>query len=449
MSSRDRVAIVGGGILGMTLAHRLATARADVTLIEAGPSLGGLAGAWQLDGLTWDRFYHVILQSDVALRSLLAELGLERDLRWVRTKTGFYTDGHLHSMSNVIEFARFAPLGAWDKLRLAATILRTAHLRDWRRLEDVTVADWLVRLSGERTFAKIWRPLLRAKLGELYRDTSAAFIWAVIARMYAARRSGLKTEMFGYVPGGYARILGRFEEHLREQGVHIVCGCPVASVGRGAQRRIRITWQDGRADEFDRTVVTAPAAVAAAMCTDLEEPERACLRNVTYLGVICASVVLDRPLAGYYITNITDDGLPFTAVIEMTALVNRAEFGGRTLVYLPKYLPADDPAFALPDEQIETAFMAGLERMYPAFSRRSVRCLRIARARYVLPLPRLGYSRRMPPRVTSQPGLYLVNAAQIVNGTLNVNQTVELADAAAAALAAQAGADQFLGAPVA
>ena len=35
----------------------------------------------------------------------------------------------------------------------------------------------------------------------------AAFIWATIARMYAARRSGLKEERFGYVPGGYARVL--------------------------------------------------------------------------------------------------------------------------------------------------------------------------------------------------------------------------------------------------
>ena len=61
---------------------------------------------------------------------------------------------------------------------------------------------------------KIWLPLLRAKLGENYRETSAAFIWATIARMYAARRTGMKRELFGYVPGGYARIIERFAKAL-------------------------------------------------------------------------------------------------------------------------------------------------------------------------------------------------------------------------------------------
>jgi hypothetical protein len=44
---------------------------------------------------------------------------------------------------------------------------------------------------------RIWLPLLKSKLGDNYRITSASFIWATIARMYAARRSGLKREMFG------------------------------------------------------------------------------------------------------------------------------------------------------------------------------------------------------------------------------------------------------------
>ena len=40
----------------------------------------------------------------------------------------------------------------------------------------------------------------------------------------------------------------------------------------------------------------------------------------------------------------------------------------------------------------------------------------------------------MPPVRTSMPGLYLVNSSQIVNGTLNVNETVQLANQAVASL---------------
>jgi protoporphyrinogen oxidase len=94
-------------------------------------------------------------------------------------------------------------------------------VKNWKKLEKVLVADWLRRWSGRRTFEKIWLPLLRAKLGDNYKRTSAAFIWATIARMYAARRTGLKKEMFGYVPGGYARILEQFGKALSAEGVKI------------------------------------------------------------------------------------------------------------------------------------------------------------------------------------------------------------------------------------
>ena len=77
-SKGERWGIVGGGILGMTLALRLAQQGKQVTLFESSDRLGGLADAWELGDITWDRHYHVILLSDTHLRSLLRELGLER-----------------------------------------------------------------------------------------------------------------------------------------------------------------------------------------------------------------------------------------------------------------------------------------------------------------------------------------------------------------------------------
>src|SRR5207244_1562381 len=146
----QRWGIVGGGFLGMTLAHRLAQHGQDVTLFEAADALGGLASAWSLGDVVWDRHYHVTLLSDTHLRALLGELGLEADMKWVETKTGFYSGGRLYSMSNTLEFLRFPPLGLFDKLRLGATIFYASRVTNWRRLEAVGVADWLLRLSGRR-----------------------------------------------------------------------------------------------------------------------------------------------------------------------------------------------------------------------------------------------------------------------------------------------------------
>jgi protoporphyrinogen oxidase len=433
-SQSERWAIVGAGVLGMTLAHRLAQEGRDVTLFEASDHLGGLASAWNLGDVIWDRHYHVTLKSDTHWRSLLAELGLEREMEWVETKTGFYTDGHLYSMSNTLEFLRFPPLGLWGKLRLGMTIFYASRLKDWKKLERVLATDWLRRWSGSQTLNKIWLPLLRAKLGENYQQASAAFIWAIIARMYAARRTGLKKEMFGYVPGGYARILQRFAEVLAEEKVSIRLCHAAKRAEPVSSGEVCLEFTNGRRERFDRVVLTTAAPIAARICQGLVEEEVSKLKRIQYQGIICASLLLKQPLANFYVTNITEPWVPFTAVIEMSALVDRRYFGGYSLVYLPKYVIPDDPAFSWSDQELEEKFVAALGRMYPHFHASDLLCFRISREKYVLAIPTLDYSEQLPPMESSIPGVYLVNSAHIVNGTLNVNETIQLAEKAAVRL---------------
>jgi protoporphyrinogen oxidase len=432
--------IVGGGFLGMTIALRLAEDGHEVTLYEAAAELGGLASAWQLDDITWDRHYHVTLLSDSQTRGILRELGLDDEMQWVQTRTGCYADGTLYSVSNSIEFLQFPPLRMLDKIRLGWTVFFASRVSNWSKLEAQTVESWLVKHSGRRTFDTFWLPLLRSKLGDNYRHASAAFIWAVIQRLYAARRSGLKQELFGYLPGGYARTIARFAEVLEDKGVHIHLGTRVDSVAGTDDGRavIRI---GGREDRVDHAVVTAAAPIAARLIQGLTEKERSRLESIRYQGIVCASLLLDRDLSPYYVTNITDGGFPFTGVIEMTALVDKAEFGGRSLVYLPSYLPSEDPYLEADTEAIRASFVAGLQRMHPDLTGADIQAFELSRVRYVLPISTLGYSHGVPPLRTSIPSVHLATAAQIVNGTLNVNETVGLANRAAAELRSLARAE--------
>lgn len=433
-----RWAVVGGGLLGLTLAHRLSQAGHSVTLYEAAPTLGGLAAPWSLDGVIWDRHYHVILRSDANTRGLLAELGLEGELRWVSTRTGFYGDGQWAPLGNAIDYLKLPVLSLVDKARLAATILVVGRIRDWRRLERTPLEDWLVRMSGRRAFERLWRPLLRAKLGESWRESSAAFLWATIRRLHGARGSGVGREQLGWVPGGYARILAKFEQTLRDAGVTLRVGVPVQAVER-APGGVTVRLAEGD-ETFDRAVLTLTPSRAAGLCTSLSDDARERMRAVRYQGIVCASLLLERPLAGYYLTYLTD-ALPFTSVIEMSALVDPAHFGGRTLVYLPRYEAADGPFFDLSDDDVEKVFLDGLERILPDFRRDDVACFRVSRVREVFPVPTLRYSETVPPRTTSVPGLHIVSSAHIVNGTLNVNETVQLAERSAEALLRSDGLD--------
>ena len=442
-----RIAVIGGGFLGMRLAEGLAERGFEVTILEAASRLGGMADSWKLEveagarpgsreQIEWDRHYHVLLESDQCTMALLRRLGLERSIRWGTTKSGFYSDRRHISMSNSLDFLRFPPLNLVDKARLAATILYCSRIENGQRFESTRVVDFLERWSGKRTTHRVWRPLLRSKLGDDLDQVSAAFIWSTIRRLYAARRSGLKTERFGYVTGGYQTINRAYQALLEDRGVEIRTLQPVQAIrrhGRGdslAAHSLCIELLEGPTLEVDSAILTQAPALAARLCPELSVPERQSLEQITYRGVLCASLLLKRPLRGFYVTNITDEDCPFTGVIETTALVPPEEVGGYNLVYLPKYLAPDDPDFARPDSEILERFIRALLEMYPELDRCDIVASRLSRVRRVTAVPTLHYSRSVPPIRTSVEQLFLVNSAQISNGTLNVNETLLLAETA-------------------
>ena len=473
---KQSIAIVGSGFLGLTLAKRLADAGNKVTLFESAPEIGGLASVWEINDIIWDRHYHVVLASDRFTRNIIEEIGLGDDFKWVETKTGFYTDGELLSMSDTKEFLTFPPLDMISKLRLGATIFFASRIKDWKKLEKITVEKWLTKMSGKKTFEKMWKPLLKAKLGEAYKETAASFIWATIQRMYSARRSGMKREMFGYVKGGYGRVLGRFSEKLLKAGVEIRLNAKVDSIERLETGKIRVTTAAARrhkdtkpkiqktkyaafeaaatvapgfsgaflsepqmpssvvefpnapaANFFDKVIVTAPSNVAEKMLPQLADSERDKLKSIKYQGIVCASLMMRCSLSNYYVTNITDD-TPFTGIIEMSAIVDKKEFDGNALVYLPRYIAPDDPLFDKTDEEIEHYFLTGLERMYPHFRRKDVVAFKVSKVRQVFPVPVVRYHEGLADMKSSVDGVYIVNSSHIVNGTLNINETVQLAE---------------------
>lgn len=422
------IGVVGGGMLGLTLALRLAQRGCPVTLFESAPSLGGLTASHTHDGIVWDRFYHVIEASDEHVLALLAELGLSDDLVWGVTKTNFFDGKALYPLNDVIDYVRLPALNLLDKTRLGLNIVYGAAVKDGVALEAMTAEQWLVRWSGRRTYEKLWRPLLRSKLGDNVDHASAAFIWAVIRRFYGARQGKRKTELFGYVAGGYARVIDALAMKLENLGVHIEMGAPVNAV-TGGHNGVSVTTPNGP-HRFDRVVATVPSPIATAVCEGLGPAEVARHEAIRYQGVVCPSVLLKRPLGNAYLTYITDDSIPFTTVIEMSSLVDRKQLGGYHLAYLPRYVPSTHPILDASDDEVKAQLLPGLLRMFPDVDDSDIVDFRVARARHVAAIATLNYSSGLPAIATQVPGLYIYNSAQIINASLSVNETVDTANRA-------------------
>jgi protoporphyrinogen oxidase len=418
-----KIGILGGGMTGLALAYRLSAKGCAVTVFEKDQQLGGLATYHDYGPFIWDRFYHVILPSDNYLIGFLKEIGLGDQLQWRRTLTGFYVDRQMYSVSNSIEFLRFPLLGLTSKFRLALTILYCSRIKDWQRLEKITVEDWLLKTCGRNTYEKLWKPLLLAKLGESYRRVSAVFIWSYIKRLFSARDSSAQKEQLGHVVGGYKTVFDRLEDLIHEADGQIHTGVAVERIAPRLGGGLWVEY-NGDKEHFDKVIFTGPVNLLQRIAADSLIKVTGHHGKVEYLGVICMVLVTRKPLAPYYIVNIADRRIPFTGVIGMSNVVYPHETAGRYITYFPKYLLSDDPLFQRTDDELRELFFGGVRLMFSELRKEDVESVHINRAARVQPLQVLNYSKLIPSITTKHEDFFVLNTSQFVNVTLNNNSVI-------------------------
>jgi len=408
-----KVGIIGSGIMGTCIGYFLSQKGIEVEIFEASPMLGGLAGPLTLeDGTTVDRFYHAILSSDGHLRQLCEELGIDDQLRFHETRMGFFYKGKIHSMNNVIEFLRFPPLGWIDRFRLGLTVVFAQLIRDWHRLESISVEKWLVRLGGQKTFKNIWLPMLKAKFDGGFDNTPATYIWARLVRMKSTRSGANQKEEAGHLIGGYITLIRAMADKIEAAGGKIHLQKPVSEIviEKNEARGFLI---DGEIHSYDLVVSTVQPPIFQHMLPEASSEYRDFLAQTKYLGIICPILVLDRPLTGYWTLNLTDDSIPFTGIIETTSYIDPEFVGGHHLVYLPKYTAPDSPLQKMTEEEVRLVWLDQLELMFPQFERKWIRYFLVQRARYVEPLHPLNGTRLIPSMHPPIKNLYLATNAQI------------------------------------
>ncbi len=415
--------------MGMALAYRLTESGNTVDVFEREEQLGGLATHHDFGGFFWDRFYHVILPSDRCLIRFINDIGLGDELRWRQTRTGFYVDGRMHSISNSIEFLRFPLLSLIDKFRLALTMIYSSRIDNWQRLEKLPVDEWLRKVSGRRTYEKMWRPLLLAKLGDNYRRVSAVFIWSYIKRLFSARDSSASKEQLGHVTGGYKQVFEVLRQRIEDSAGSVQCGVSVESIrgGRDGGIDVRVAGEEGLR-HYDKVVCTSPVPVLRQLADERLLTVKEGNGDVEYLGVVCVVLVTKKPVVPFYVVNIADDTIPFTGVIGMSSVVDPAFTDGRYLTYLPKYVISTDGWLKKSDEAIRGLFLDGLRRMLPDFDESVIERVVVNRAFRVQPLQVIDFSEIVPTVETRHSDFFALNTAQFLNATLNNNEVVRSVD---------------------
>jgi len=429
------VGIVGGGILGMTAALRLAQAGVRVALYERSEDLGGLVGTFPLGEHRVDRFYHVILPTDHRVIGLAEELGLGDRFRFRPTKVGFYGQGRLFSMTSPREFLTFPILRRRDRVRLAAFVARCQLKKDYADLDDRPLLDWLRRLCGRGVVERLWEPLLDSKFDGVYDDLPATYIWARSRRM-STTRDKRGNEVMGWLEGGYQTLIDALEREIRRLGGEVHAGTAVQRIA-GTDGVTGLVVGD-RFRPFDHVLCTLVPPQARRLL-----PARVAVStpdHCRYLGVICLVLRTRRSVSPYYHLNITDRSVPLTTVVETTHVVDPEAVGG-SLLYVSKYVDPGHPDQDRPADEVAEKYLAHARRIFPDLAEDDILDSSLQRARITEPVHLLGGEKRLPDMFPA-PGLALASTAHVYPEIVSGQAVIGVADRVVPGILARLGAER-------
>lgn len=420
------IAVIGAGILGVTLAYKLAQAGLKVTVYERSADIGGLASALQYEGARIDRFYHTILSSDLAMQGLIEETGVNSKLHFTATQQGFYDSGKLYDFNTFMDLMTYPPLNLIQRFRLGLQIAYAQLESDWRNMETMPVEKWILRVSGEGVWRKVWKPLLRAKFDTLAAEIPATYIWSRLRRMLGTRKGVTSKEMMCYLEDGYFTLIEAMATVCQQKGVTFKLKTPIEKLALTNGRVTGVTTAEGTAT-YDAVISTLPSPLLASLVPEAPKTFLDLLNGQEYLSVLCPLLILNKELIPYYVLNITDETIPFTAVVETTNLIDPKYVKDFHLIYLPKYLAPDNEMFKWTDEQVKDEWLKHLKAMFPDFDESCIIAFLVQRARYVEPLRPLGTTHLIPTIETPVERLYMGNTVMIYPALNNGEAMTSLA----------------------
>jgi protoporphyrinogen/coproporphyrinogen III oxidase len=325
--SMRRVLVVGGGVTGLTVAFRLASAGVSVDLCEAAPRFGGSVLTVREDGYVFDGGPDAFVAQKPQVKELAKDLGIAD--RLIETKPEsrgiyFLKGGKLHRLPEGVVLAvptRFWPLMSsplFSKLgvaRMGLDVLLPRRKAD--PAADESIAAFLRRRLGQESVELFGEPLLagiysgdpnelslqatfpqlaqlEAKYGSLVKGALAGRA----ASLAASSTKGPPPSVFLSFRTGMGDLVDALVERARALGASLELDAPVVSLRReaidGAPKFFATTGDQPRPHAYDHVVVASGAPVAAKLLEPFDPEIGTLLRKIPHVSTAACQLAYRR-----------------------------------------------------------------------------------------------------------------------------------------------------------
>lgn len=270
------VAVIGGGLAGLTAAELLARRGFTVDLIERDHKLGGKLAGWierTEDGFDApvEHGFHAFFRHYYNLDAWLRELGLTERLRPIAdyailTRTGERVGFATADATPLLNLVGLASLGffRWRDVMAPRTgrhlemLLRYDAAHEDPALDDISFAEWADAAKLPPRLRMVFTTFARAFFAEEHRISMAELIKS-FHFYYLSHDHGL---LYDYIDGSSDEVLiDPIARRLAEQGVRVRMGEAVERIDR-VQGRLAVNGEP-----YDHVVLAADVAASARIVT--------------------------------------------------------------------------------------------------------------------------------------------------------------------------------------
>ncbi len=365
-----KVVVLGAGLSGLSAAHHLVAAGAEVTLLERGHRPGGRATSDERDGFVIDSAPHLVSARDRDLHALVRGAGLGARMLPLRPAAlAQVRAGQVEAIEPTgTRGVRSIPGLRWHQgirvhrlgrlLRKFEDILKPEAPEQGVRMDDRSIADFIRSYFGPSVLERWVEPLVAADAGgaDVHETSRELFLLHQVQRAFVP--TGTLRGGIGVLADTLAAGLDVRLEHAASSVTETASGFEVVAAHSGGEDPIAA----------DAVVSTLPAGAAHRVLGPVLVPaERDVLGAGRTSPAIVASIALDTallPKATRLRVPAGEGGIAGVIAIEPGGDRGPAPDGSQLATVVARSAWSREHLEAA-DEVIEKALVGALERLYP------------------------------------------------------------------------------------
>lgn len=351
-----KIAVLGGGITGLTAAYYLAKDGHMVTLLEKEKVLGGLASGFKARSWNWhlERTYHHLFANDSDILNFAKEIKFDKIYFQKPITSSLFDDPDLNyrvlPLDTPLDLLRFPYLDLFNKLR-AGSVIAFLKLSPFLPIfENMTAEKFLKKTMGNKVWISLWQTLFRKKFGEYAGIILGSFIWARIKK---------RTKALGYIKGGFQSFIDYIHQTILDLNVSVLVNYEVKEIKK-IGKKFSINGK-----LYDRIISTLPTPVMGKLTSSLFSKSYLDKFNkIKYLHAITLILKTDKPIMNKtYWLNICSKKIPFMILAQHTNFVEKKYYGNKNISYVGWYVKTGDKLLNMKDQELVSLVLPHLKKI--------------------------------------------------------------------------------------